>query len=152
MKPCMRRFLVVQISKFIRKCFIVFLLVILFLLFRWEEEQLPEGVKWLKMEHKVNQMNIGCIHKWQLGNYFFVIMLIILTSLISVNKIQNNFCCKLRVMKMISTIATFVDQHNRWNQTLMKIICINHLHQYVIKQKVFIAISKAVFSFGNTRN
>ena len=68
MKPCMRRFLVVQISKFIRKCFIVFLLVILFLLFRWEEEQLPEGVKWLKMEHKVIQMNIGCIHKWQLGN------------------------------------------------------------------------------------
>ena len=110
-----RRFFDVQISKFIRKCFIVFLLVevILFLLFRWEEEQLPEGVKWLKMEHKVNQMNIGCIHKWQLGNYFFVIMLIILTSLISVNKIQNNFCCKLRVMKMISTIATFVDQHNR---------------------------------------
>ena len=43
--------------------------MILFLLFRWEEEQLPEGVKWLKMEHKVNQMDIGCIHKWQLSNY-----------------------------------------------------------------------------------
>ena len=71
----------------------VFLLVevILLLLFRWEEEQLPEGVKWLKMEHKVNQMNkLGCIHKWQLSNYSFVFMQIILTGLM--NKIQKNFC------------------------------------------------------------
>ena len=35
-------------ENFISPCFILFAFV-----FRWEEEQLPEGVKWLHMEHKV---------------------------------------------------------------------------------------------------
>ena len=38
---------------------------------------------------------IDCIHKWRLSNYSFVVMLIILTSLVSTNKLQKNFCFKV---------------------------------------------------------
>ena len=43
------------------------------------------------------------IHKWQLCNYSFVFMLIILTSLVSTNKIQKNFCFEVRLVRMINT-------------------------------------------------
>ena len=40
--------------------------------------------------------------KWRLNNYSFVFMLIILTSLVSTNKIQKNFCFKARLVRVIS--------------------------------------------------
>ena len=46
---------------------------------------------------------IGRIHKWPLCNYSFVFMLIILTSLVSTNKIQKNSCFKVRLVRMINT-------------------------------------------------
>ena len=45
---------------------------------------------------------IDRIHKWRLINYSFVFMLIILTSLVSTNKIQKNFCFKVRLVRTIS--------------------------------------------------
>ena len=45
---------------------------------------------------------IDRIHKWRLINYSFVFMLIILTSLVSTNKIQKNFCVKVRLVRTIS--------------------------------------------------
>ena len=43
------------------------------------------------------------IHKCQQNNYSFLFMVIILTSLVSTNKMQNNFCFKVRLTRMIST-------------------------------------------------
>ena len=45
---------------------------------------------------------IDRIHKWRLNNYSFVFMSI-LTSLVCTNKIQKNFCFKVRLVRMIST-------------------------------------------------
>ena len=45
---------------------------------------------------------IDRIHKWRLINNSFVFMLIILTSLVSTNKIQKNFCFKARLVRVIS--------------------------------------------------
>ena len=45
---------------------------------------------------------IDRIHKWRLINYSFVFMLIILTSLVSTNKIQKNFYVKVRLVRTIS--------------------------------------------------
>ena len=44
---------------------------------------------------------INLIHKWRLINYF-VFMQIILASLVCTNKIQKNFCFKVRLVRMIS--------------------------------------------------
>ena len=38
------------------------------------------------------------IHKWRLINYSFVFMIIVLTSLVSRNKIQKNLCFKVRLV------------------------------------------------------
>ena len=46
---------------------------------------------------------IGRIHKSRLCNYSFVFMLIILTSLVSTNKIQKYSCFKVRLVRMINT-------------------------------------------------
>ena len=47
-------------------------------------------------------MAIDLIHKWRLINYFFVFMLISLTSLVCTNKIQKNFCFKVRLVRIIN--------------------------------------------------
>ena len=58
----------------------------------------------VKLHFKV----IDRIHKWRLTNCSFVFMLIILTSLVSTNKIQKNFCFKVRLVKMISKFMNTV--------------------------------------------
>ena len=45
----------------------------------------------------------GRIRKWQLSNFSFVFMLIILTGLVSTNDIQKNVSFKVRLGRMIST-------------------------------------------------
>ena len=40
------------------------------------------------------------IHKWRLSNYSFVFMIIILTSLVTTNKIQKNICSKVRLVRI----------------------------------------------------
>ena len=45
----------------------------------------------------------NCIHTWQLFNYSLISMLIILTCPVSSNEIQENFCFKMRLVRMIST-------------------------------------------------
>lgn len=62
-------------------CLIELLRVILFSFFRWEEEQLPEGVKWLHMEHKVilllllltNRHSISFVKTLSCSNYILLI-------------------------------------------------------------------------------
>jgi len=49
---------------------------------------------------------IHLVHKWRLINYYFVFMLIILTSPVCTNKIQNNFCFKVRLVRMITIETT----------------------------------------------
>ena len=44
--------------------------------------------------------SIDRTHKWRPINYSFVFILIILTSLVSTNKIQKNFCSKVRLVRM----------------------------------------------------
>jgi len=50
--------------------------------------------------HRLNTIDL--IHKWRLINYSFAFMLIILTSLVCTNKIQKNFCFKVRLVWTIS--------------------------------------------------
>ena len=47
--------------------------------------------------------SIDLIHKWGPRNYSFVFLQIILTSLDSKNKIQKNFCSKVRLVRTIRT-------------------------------------------------
>lgn len=52
--------------------------------------------------YSFSQKPIDRIHKWRPSNYSFVFMLINPTSLISTKKIQENFCFKVRLLRMIS--------------------------------------------------
>ena len=63
--------------------------------------------------------HINHIHKWRLSNYSFVFMLIILTSLVSTDKIQKNYCAKVRLLRMIitKTKEKFLGRH-LWITTL----------------------------------
>ena len=46
---------------------------------------------------------IDSIHKWWLSNYFFFVFMIInLTSLVNTNKGQKNLCFKVRQVRMIN--------------------------------------------------
>ena len=57
----------------------------------------PEKI-WVRISCSIDR-----IHKWWLSNYSFVFLLINLTSLVSMNKIERNFCFKVRLERMIST-------------------------------------------------
>ena len=55
-----------------------------------------------RLKTAARDTTIDLIHKWRLINYSFVFMLIILTSLVFTNKIQKNFCFKVRLVRTIS--------------------------------------------------
>ena len=72
------------------------------------------------------------IHKWQLTNYSFVFMLIILTSLVCTNKIQKNFYFKVRLVRMISTKTKeqFLGRH-LWIRSMRCLFC-HHLSAWLV--------------------
>ena len=54
-------------------------------------------------------LNRHRIHKWPLSNYSFVFVLIILTSLVSKNKIQRNLSFKVRMINIKKKRNNFLD-------------------------------------------
>ena len=73
--------------------------------------QFYHRVSWIIIHHYqtifprgvgTSEIKRNLLPKWRLINYSFVFMLIILTSLVCTNKIQKNFCFKVRLVRMIS--------------------------------------------------
>ena len=54
-------------------------------------------------------LDFNCIHNWRLCNYSFVFVLIILTSLVSTDKIQSYLSFKVRMINIKKKRNNFLD-------------------------------------------